>query len=173
MFTNEELTAQKERLHNFARRLTGNFSDADDLLQATYLRALEKKHLYKDQKGSTLYSWLSKMMFNLFASRYRRKVKFETQYDPENFIEKKSVEPSQEQKVELKQMQKEINKLSDDHKKVIIFTCVYGMQYSEVSDKLDIPVGTVRSRLSRARQKLSDAVYYSIQNETNAQRIAA
>lgn len=152
MFDNQDLVNEIEKLSRFAKRLTGNVSDADDLLQATLLRAIEKKELF--EQDSNLFSWSSKVMYNLFVTNYRRKVKFETQYDPESFLENKSVDANQDNIVELKAVQEAMNYLSDEHKEILILVCVKGIQYQEASEILNIPVGTVRSRLSRARESL-------------------
>lgn len=160
MFNNQDLIQHSARLTKFAYRLTQNSSDADDLLQSTLLRAIEKKHLFKE--GTNLYSWSSKVMFNLFVSQYRRKTKFETQYDPESYIERESVEASQDVKVELQMVKRAINTLSEDHRDILVMVCIKGMQYEEVSQALNVPVGTVRSRLSRAREKLQTVIDTSV-----------
>lgn len=154
MFSNSALMIEEPKLRKFAYKLTKSASDAEDLLQSTLLRALEKKDLFQD--GTNLFSWSSKMMFNLFASKYRRKKKFETQYDPDDFIRKESVEGKQEIKIELMEVEEAITKLSTDHRDVLLMVCVEGMSYEDVSQQLDIPVGTVRSRLSRARSSLEE-----------------
>lgn len=156
MFNQEELVVEMDRLNKFALRLTHNKADADDLLQSTVLRALEKAHLF--QENTNLYSWASKIMYNIFVSNYRRKVKFESQYDPESYLEKESVEAPQDVQVELKQVEEAMQELSDDHREILVMVCVKGMQYAEVSEALQIPVGTVRSRLSRAREALQKAM---------------
>lgn len=152
MFTNDALMEESERLRKFAFRLTTNMSDAEDLLHSTILRALEKKHLFTD--GTNLYGWMSKMMFNLFVSSYRRKVKFETQYDPDHFIQYESEQGKQEISMEIDDVNRAMNRLSDDHREILVMVCVKGLSYPEVSEMLRIPVGTVRSRLSRAREHL-------------------
>ena len=156
MFNNSELIEHNDRLRNFAYKLTFNAHDADDLLQSTILRAIEKKHLFKE--GTNLYSWVSKIMYNLFVSGYRRRVKFETQYDPENYLERESVESNQEKIIEFKEVQEAIDTLSSDHKDVLVMICIKSMKYADVAKTLSIPVGTVRSRLSRAREKLQEAL---------------
>lgn len=163
MFSNKELIEHNERLHKFALRLTNNKANADDLLQSTILRAIEKKHLFKE--GTNLYAWMSKIMFNMFASNYRRKVKFESQYDPEGPIERESVKGKQDDRMRVQDVQHAMNDLSGNHREIINMVCVQGKQYNEVSNELDIPVGTVRSRLSRARESLRANM-----NETPATR---
>ncbi len=152
MFNNQDLITESEKLQKFAYKLTQNKSDADDLLQSTLLRAIEKKHLF--QEGTNLFSWSSKIMYNMFVSAYRRRTKFETQYDPESYIERESVEASQDVKMELNDVEAAMNSISEDHREILTLVCVKGMQYAEVSESLQIPVGTVRSRLSRAREAL-------------------
>lgn len=152
MFSNQQLTKEISGLEKFAHRLTQNKHDADDLTQYTLLRAIEKKHLFQDD--TDLFKWTSKIMFNLFVSGYRRKTKFETQYDPESYLEAESVEPSQDSQIELAYVTKAMKRLSFEHQEILILVCVQGMRYEEVSQFIDIPVGTVRSRLSRAREQL-------------------
>lgn len=152
MFNNQDLIRESEKLYKFAYKLTQNKSDADDLLQSTLLRAIEKKHLF--QEGTNLFSWTSKVMFNIFASAYRRKTTFESQYDPESYIERESVQASQDVKMELQDVHNAMMQMSEDHREILMMVCVKGLQYAEVSEMLQIPVGTVRSRLSRAREAL-------------------
>lgn len=89
---------------------------------------------------------------------YRRKVKFETQYNPESFIEREKVNASQEEKSELNQVGRAMDTLPRKHKQILMMVCVQGHKYADVSKSLNIPVGTVRSRLSRARIGLNDAL---------------
>jgi len=152
MFQQIELVENIECLRKFAIRLTGNMTDAEDLVQATVLRALEKKHLF--QTGTDLLKWTSKIMFNLFVTDYRRKTKFETQYDPESIIERQSIDATQERELELSRVREAMKQLSPEHRKILVLVCIKGLKYKEVSNYLHIPVGTVRSRLARARDNL-------------------
>ncbi len=154
MFTQEALVGEIDNLRRFALRLTRNVSDAEDLLQGTLVRALEKKDYFEE--NTNLFSWASKIMFNLFASQYRRKKRFETQYDPVPYIEQVSVGPSQEITADLSKVRDSMKQLTKEHREMLILVCIRGMRYEEVSEMLQIPVGTVRSRLSRARKQLQD-----------------
>ena len=156
MFNNQELTMEMPGLRNFARRLTKNHHEADDLLQYTLLRAMEKKHLF--QENTDLFKWTSKIMYNHFASDYRRKVKYETKFDPESYLENESVDAPQEKQLELNAVTEAMKKLSFTHQEILVMICVQGMTYQEVADCLNIAVGTVRSRLSRAREYLQELV---------------
>lgn len=157
MFTQAELIATAPNLHKFALRLTRNSADADDLLQSTLLRAIEKQHLF--ESDTNLFSWSSKIMFNIFASGYRRRTKFETQYDPQTVLDSFATEPTQETACDLKQVAAAMAHLSPEHREILTLVCIEGVRYEEAGERLGIPVGTVRSRLSRARdslQKLMD-----------------
>lgn len=151
-FMQAELVAEMPNLKSFAHKLCRSRADAEDLLQATILRALEKRIQF--QEGTNLFSWTSKIMFNLFATAYRRRTKYETQYDAEELLKNQAVAPTQDTEIEMKQLGVALQKLSDDHRTVLLMVCVQGMAYEDVSSALNIPVGTVRSRLSRAREQL-------------------
>lgn len=152
MFTQAELIQEMPKLRKFASKLTRNASESDDLVQSTLLRALEKADYF--ETGTDLFKWTSKVMYNIFVTEYRRKTKFESQYDPESYIENRAVEPDQQVKLEVKAVSKAMEQMSAEHKEILVMVCVKGMQYQEVADMLEIPVGTVRSRLSRARNQL-------------------
>lgn len=178
MFNNNALTVEMPRLEKFAMRLTRNRHDAQDLVQSTVLRAMEKKHLFKE--GTDLFKWTSKMMYNLFVTGYRRKVKFETQYDPESYLEQQSVEASQDKQMELMKVNEAMNLLSAEHREVMVLVCVQGMPYQGVAEALKLPVGTVRSRLSRARTQLQTLLEtptvqdtYSVQDNDQHAQMAA
>jgi len=156
MFLHQELIEELPGLKRFAHKLSSSEADADDLLQTTVVKALEKKDQF--QEGTDLFKWGSKIMYNTFVSGYRRKAKFETQYDPEPYIEKQSVAPVQEEAAQLRQVGEAMSLLAEEHREVLVLVCVKGMKYREVADALDIPVGTVRSRLSRAREQLQSLI---------------
>ncbi len=156
MFEKEELIGEMGKLRSFALRLTKNPQNAEDLLQSTLLRALEKSDHF--QNGTNLFSWTSKLMFNIFVSGYRQRKKFETQYDPAPYIDRLSVLPSQEACVDLATVREGMKRLTDEHREILVIICINGMSYEEASKKLSIPIGTIRSRLSRARDQLQDVL---------------
>lgn len=152
MFNQEEIVAEVANLRKFAMRLTKNASDADDLMQSTVLRALEKSEYYQD--NTNLFSWSSKIMFNLFVSQYRHKKKFETQYDATPYLEQRTADASQEHATDLAIVRENMRKLSKEHREILVLVCINGLRYEEVAEMLKVPVGTVRSRLCRARRQL-------------------
>lgn len=148
----DEVMSHYARLLKFAQRLTKNTEAANDLLHDTVIRALEQEHHY--QQGSNLFSWMSKIMFNLFVIRYRRAKKFETQYDPEPYIAAAQIAPSQETTCDFNTTLSRIGKLPE-HQRNALIGHVQGEAYNEIATRLGIPVGTVRSRIHRARKNLS------------------
>ncbi len=82
MFARSALVAEAGKLRKFALRLAKNRADDDDLFQSTCLRALEKAHRFED--GTNLFGWTSRLMYNIFVSGYKRRTKFESQYDSEH-----------------------------------------------------------------------------------------
>ena len=161
MFKQEELVHEMGNLRKFALRLTRNVTEAEDLVQSTLLRAIEKNDYF--QEGTNLFSWTSKIMFNLFVTGYRRKKKFESQYDPEPHIMNTSVDAPQEMSTDLVLVRQAMKELSKEHREMLVLVCIKGMRYEEVAEHLEIPVGTVRSRLSRARRHLQDLLEVSEQ----------
>jgi RNA polymerase sigma-70 factor (ECF subfamily) len=159
MFTHDELLKETTNLSKFAFKLTRNRDDADDLLQSTIATALDKQDQF--EHGTNLFSWTSRIMFNAFVSAYRHNSRFETQYDPQWYIDNESVEPTQESEAELSLVLAAMMSLSEDHREILRMVCIDGMQYAEVAQELRIPVGTVRSRLSRAREGLQERLHHS------------
>lgn len=151
-FTNDELVSVIPKLRRFALKLAGQPSDAEDLLQTTIIKALENKNRFNT--GTALFSWTSKIMFNTFVTGWRRKVRFESPLDPEDILLNRSCAPDQESALELKQVGEAMSNLNHEHRTILSLVCVEGMGYEEASETLGIPVGTVRSRLSRAREQL-------------------
>lgn len=152
MFSHAELIAIRPNLYRFALRLTRNEADGEDLLQSTLLRALEKAHLY--EQGTNLLGWASKVMYNLFVTSYRTKVRFETQYDPEAIINAVSIPAPQEDICDLMTVRMAMKHLTAEHRSILDLVCVRGLGYQDTAEALRVPVGTVRSRLSRARRNL-------------------
>ena len=93
-------------------------------------------------------------MYNQFVSDYRRKAKYETKFDPENYLETESIDPPQDNQAELNAVKETMKDLSQEHQEILFMICVQGLSYQEVADSLKIAIGTVRSRLSRARENL-------------------
>ena len=137
------------RLRRYARALVGERAGADDLVQDTLERAWAKLHLYR--RGTDLRAWLFTVMHNVHVNRIRAT---------------RAVEPLEDDMPELAQPQREpdallvrdldraIARLPADQRAVLLLVTLEEMSYEEVARTLGIPIGTVMSRLSRAREKL-------------------
>lgn len=152
MLNHQELIQEMNSLKRFALKLTRNNSDADELLQITLLKSLE--HGDSFQRGTNLFGWTSRILYNTFVSQYRHRVRFETQYDPQIYIDQQVEEGREESIMELDRVLKAMDQLTEDHRQMLTLVCIEGLPYVDVAEKLNIPVGTVRSRLSRARVAL-------------------
>ncbi len=156
-------------LYNYASRMTGNGEDADDLLQDTYMRAF--RFFHKFEKGTNCKAWLFRIMKNCYINKYRKTKKEPSKVDYEdvqNFydsIRDEVMDPNDlEHKVFSNLLDDDLmgalNSLQDDYKTVVILCDLEGLSYEEIAEFLDVPIGTVRSRLHRGRKilqkKLSD-----------------
>lgn len=155
-------------LYNYAYKMTGNQDDADDLLQETYLRAY--RFFHKFEKGTNCKAWLFRIMKNLFINNYRKiqKTPGQVDYDEiENFYETIKSERLDTGDLQEKvfnnllddEVTKALNSLQDDFKTVIILCDLENLSYEEIADFVQCPIGTVRSRLHRARKLLAQKLY--------------
>lgn len=168
------LTEELEPMWRFALRLTANQVDAEDLVQRTCVKALENAHLYKE-KGR-LRSWLfrieHRIWLNVLRSRQIRSAgSFNTgaalatqphsnkdmEYERAASVETVD-ENSPESNLQLHQIYLQVESLPDAQRLVVLLVCVEGFTYSETADVLEIPIGTVMSRLARARMTLGKAM---------------
>ena len=149
------------RLRRFAFSLTGNMDEADDLVQAACERALSREHQWR--RGTRLDSWLFRIIHNLWIDNARssRQSKIHIPIEEEGEGQKEvSEEGGIEAKIMLQQVLQAMEQLPETDRVILSLICVDGMSYREASATLDIPLGTVMSRLARARQRL-----YALLNE--------
>jgi RNA polymerase sigma-70 factor (ECF subfamily) len=139
-------------LRRFARSLERNRVAADDLVQETLERAIKKMHLY--EPSGPFIGWLNTIMRNLFVDRVRRrKITASTSLDeaPRN-------EPYQNEnqvdRLVLKELRVAVDLLPVEQKQVLLMIAVQGLSYEDAAQHLDVPLGTIRSRLFRARANL-------------------
>ncbi len=148
----KELTALMPMLRRFAYSLTGSPHDADDLLQNTIERLLSKGV----PEDVELAKWAFRVCRNIWIDEYRaRKIRNNAAQLPE--LEEPTVDGENViyNEITLGEVNNAMNKLPDDQRSIIALVALQGMSYKEVSDTLSIPMGTVMSRLARARVALS------------------
>ncbi|NHK27979.1 sigma-70 family RNA polymerase sigma factor [Parvularcula flava] len=150
--TSAELQEVLPALNRFALKLTRNADRADDLVQDCVERALNKAHLFD---GQNLRSWMFTICRRVFLNQIRKEKSRGTQVDIENTPESKfSAKALQEDKMHFQDVVENFSKLPLNDKVILSLVVIEGLKYDEAAAVLEIPVGTVRSRLSRARAKL-------------------
>ncbi len=155
----QQMIALMPRLQRFTYSLTGTKADAEDLMQATCLRAIE--NIDKWAVGSRLDSWMYKMAQNIHKNNIRHNSV--TQRHAQSVISEDENSHDGVGEVTnrdtLMRVSSSIDKLPTDQRSVLLLVTVEGFGYQEAASILDVPVGTVTSRLARARQALTVDVY--------------
>jgi RNA polymerase sigma-70 factor, ECF subfamily len=147
-----DIEAEIPRLRRFARALTHDVIAADDLVQDCLTRALGKLHLWEE--GTDLRAWLFTILHNQHVNHIRRKVREGAAVGLSEREPLLSHAAQQGRRLELRDLERAIGKLPDAQRSVILLVGLEGMRYEEVAVVLKVPVGTIRSRLSRARESL-------------------
>ena len=161
----EEFFPQIEALNNIANHLTYNQSDAEDLVQETFLKAY--RFIDKYDEGTNAKAWLFRILKNAFINEYRKKSKAPqaVDIDQANLLkdeDEKAFKGFHDLREEMFQnmmgdeITNAINTLQEDFRTVILLCDVEDFTYEEIATILEIPIGTVRSRLHRARNLLRE-----------------
>jgi len=162
---NEEFLPHIDALYNFAYHLTYNQEDSNDLVQETYLKAYRFIDSYVS--GTNAKAWLFKILKNAFINEYRKRSKQPSRVDYEEVVGYHDSNDSST--VEFLDLRQEIyqgmigdevtyalNSLPVDFRLVVLLCDIEGFTYEEIAKITDIPIGTVRSRLHRARNMLKE-----------------
>ena len=145
----ERLVELIPRLRRYARALVGDRAGADDLVQDTLERAWAKLHLYR--RGTDLRAWLFTVMHNVHVNRVRA-ARTTDQLDDE--MPELAQRASQGDGLMVRDLERAIARLPDEQRAVLLLVTIEDLSYDAVARSLGIPIGTVMSRLSRAREKL-------------------
>ena len=150
-----DLVAALPRLRRYARVLTGDVNHADDLVQDTLARAWEKRQLW--QAGSDLRAWLFTIMHNVHVNQFamRRRELAETSLDADDGPVagwQIPVRATQSDRIELAEVLAQIGRLPTDQCEVLILAAVEELRYEDIARIQGVPIGTVMSRLNRARK---------------------
>lgn len=154
----KDVVALLPRLRRFALSLTGNGSDADDLVQDAVERAL--RNLHRWETGTRLDSWMFRLTQNIWIDAVRvRKVRAAVPLDDEA-LERVGVDGERdvEARLAFSATCAAMAKLPDEQRVAVALVCVEGMSYRDAADTLGVPVGTLTSRLFRARSALAAAL---------------
>lgn len=159
----EEIIPHLDALYNFALRLTSDPNDAEDLVQDTIVKAYRFFSSY--EKGTNAKAWLFRILKNSYINNYRKKSKQPNQVDYDEvatFYETIRAERTDTSDLEDRMFRDLIDddisnaleELPEDFRTVVLLCDVEGFTYEEIANMLDVPIGTIRSRLHRGRNLL-------------------
>ncbi|MGH8129606.1 MAG: sigma-70 family RNA polymerase sigma factor [Steroidobacteraceae bacterium] len=149
----EDLHFHITSLRRYAYVLCRNHVDADDLVQESLLKAIAAAHTYRS--GKDLRAWLFSILHNTFVShkrQYARRARAARFLDAT--LRESGVPPVQEKHVEVHNTLNMLSRLSPERQSVLVLIAVEGLSYAEAAEALDIPIGTLMSRLARGREEL-------------------
>ncbi len=159
----------QQRLFNSLLRLTGSAEDAADLAQEAFVQAYTKLDTFRQE--SRFYTWLYRIAFNMAMSHRRRRRPVTCADDDAARIAESTTDrchsPAEQSMVreQVAQVQDAIDQLADDHRTIVVLREIEGCDYEQISSILEIPIGTVRSRLFRARMQLKDLLAHTIDTD--------
>jgi RNA polymerase sigma-70 factor, ECF subfamily len=149
----EAMLAAVPSLRAFAISLSGNVDRADDLVQETLLRAMANIDSF--QPGTNMSAWLFTILRNLFRSEYRKRRR-EVEDTDGSYAESLRSHPEQQGHVEFEEFQGALAKLPTDQREALILVGASGFSYEEAAAICECAVGTIKSRVNRARTRLAD-----------------
>jgi RNA polymerase sigma-70 factor, ECF subfamily len=149
----EAVLAAVPSLRAFAISLSGNVDRADDLVQETLLRALVNIDSF--EPGTNLSAWLFTILRNLFRSEYRKRRR-EVEDGDGTYAESLKSQPEQEARVEFREFRTALAKLPPDQREALILVGASGFSYEEAANICGCAVGTIKSRVNRARTRLAE-----------------
>ena len=159
----------QDRLYHAVAHLVGSTEDARDVVQDAFVQAFVKLETFR--QASAFYTWLYRIAFNLAVSRQRRKrptisvetVREQTGREPKD--SNMGPEARIEQQERVAQVRAALGRLSDEHRTVLVLREMEGCRYETIAEILEMPVGTVRSRIFRARMQLRDELKQVLQED--------
>lgn len=163
-----EMIPHMSLLYNYAVRLTNNVDDAKDLIQDTYLKAY--RFIDKYEQDTNAKAWLFRILKNSFINNYRKNSRTPEQVEyteVEDFVElmKSDHVPTTDLRKDIfdnvmgDDVMSAMESLNDEFRTIIILSDIEEMTYEEIAEILEIPLGTVRSRLHRARKAMQEKLY--------------
>ena len=149
---NRGLEREIPRLRRYARALTRNTVLADDLVQETLMRALRKQHLW--QPDTNLRAWLFTIMHNQYINQVKRIMRDSAIIELEECAQGLVGTTDPTASRQLRELERALGELPEEQREVILLVGLEGMSYDQAAAILNVPVGTIRSRLSRGREAL-------------------
>jgi RNA polymerase sigma-70 factor (ECF subfamily) len=149
----EAMLAAVPSLRAFAISLSGNVDRADDLVQETLLRAMANIDSF--EPGTNMSAWLFTILRNLFRSEYRKRRR-EVEDTDGSYAERLKSHPEQHSRVEFEEFRQALSKLPPDQREALILVGASGFSYEEAAAICECAVGTIKSRVNRARTRLAE-----------------
>lgn len=166
----QEVMPHIHTLFGAALRLTRSSSEAEDLVQETYLKAFRSFSQF--EVGTNCKAWLFRILTNTFINKYRRKIKekeildsqfrngsFNDNDTTEHFGKGHTPESDLADRFLSDEVLKALDKVPVDFRLVVVLSDIYGYSYKEIAKRVDIPIGTVMSRLFRGRRLLQEQLF--------------
>ncbi len=154
--------AYQDRLFNSVARMTGNLDDAEDIVQDAFVLAFRKLDSFRGK--SSFYTWIYRIAMNTAINFRRRKTRstplMENPQEGMEIMASLDDSPSRplEASEEAELVQRSLLRLSDEHRQILVLREIDDLSYEDIAEVLDLPVGTVRSRLHRARLQMKDYI---------------
>lgn len=144
------------KLRAFAISLSGNVDRADDLVQETLMRAIANIDSF--QPGTNMQAWLFTILRNRFRSEYRKR-KREVEDTDGHYVDSLVSQPDQNSRLEFKELRTALDKLPSDQREALILVGASGFSYEEAAAICGCAVGTIKSRVNRARNRLAQELH--------------
>jgi len=148
----DEIESHVPALRRYARALARNADRADDLVQDCIERAIRKQALWKPT--GSLKSWLFRILLNLYRNELRTARRHGEHVPVETLLVEPAIAPAQPGRIALAEMARAIDALAAEQREALLLVVLEGLSYAEAADVLAIPMGTLMSRLGRARAAL-------------------
>jgi len=161
------LIAQLPGLRRYATALSGNASAADDLVQDCIERALRRRGSL--QSPDRMASWLRSILHNIFIDELRRAPARVARVDITEMENHEALSVTPDADALHLDMMRAVNQLTFEHRQIVLLAGLEGLSYAELATELDLPIGTVMSRLARAREKLRNI----LEHDESSMRSAA
>ncbi|MDG2520356.1 sigma-70 family RNA polymerase sigma factor [Caulobacter segnis] len=147
-----DVTAYIPQLRGYAASLTGSLADADDLVQEMLLRVC--RHRSQFQEGTNLRAWLHTILRNVFYSRLRRERSMVQDVEGRHAAQLGQA-PDQEWRLRFGELLQALDKITPEQREALILVVVSGLSYEEAAEVCGCAVGTIKSRINRARDRLA------------------
>jgi len=150
----DALVAQLPALRRYAMALVGNAALADDLVQDCIERALGQEAQLREVER--LAGWLRRILYHLYIDEIRRKRRRGREQDINELADNLELSAPAPDNSAMKEFVQAVNRLSAEHRQILLLVSVEELSYRQIADELEIPLGTVMSRLARARERLRE-----------------